>query len=411
MKEIIFFSDEIKKVLKGTSLSILKEYFDGRKLFLDLDFAKAEKKVSEFTTILFEKIQKLEPEKLRKSIELDLHQIYTMRDGKFLLPVIRELKLANDEIIEFIEDSAKTYDQTFILFLKDEDCFRNNYLAYGDGKVHKNWWNIRTDYVEKDCDISDKLAQELLAEVKRHLLGEGMGKYYVCNKKSFGNKEQIVIFYQNLPEEKLELQNKTIDIKVARPISKIVFLYDKKRRFVKTFSEDEEIRIAAHRAFAKIIFGKEKISKDQPKNKVCRLDTALEKLVNIGSINFTIPPSFNITKIYAVAATFSMVGGDCIMNICSKRKNKRYTNLKDNMGKFLKIDESSANKIAVSDIIMSKIEFTIEYRDYCSKKTYLTKRVAMTDKNAISNISEEDVDFEILDCLREAQILEIGGIS
>ncbi len=76
MREIIPFSDEVKKVLRGTAPSILREYFDGRKLFQDVDFAKeAEIGVGKFVTLMFEKIQSLQPEKLREEVRGDLHSV------------------------------------------------------------------------------------------------------------------------------------------------------------------------------------------------------------------------------------------------------------------------------------------------------------------------------------------------
>ena len=103
-----------------------------------------------------------------------------------------------------------------------------------------------------------------------------------------------------------------------------------------------------------------------------------------------------------------MINGSCGAKIFSQKKDGRYSKLKDSIGNFLALDDSSSNSAKLNSILMSEIEFLIEYRDYCSKKTYRTKRIAMTSKNSISNLGEEDVDFEVLDCFREAQILEIG---
>ena len=252
------------------------------------------------------------------------------------------------------------------------------------------------------------MVQKLFDEIKTRLLNEGMGKKYDIHKKSFGGKEQIVIFYQDLPEEKPEMHKNKIDMVVSRPINKIVFLYDKRRRFVKTFNEDEQVRIIAHQAFAKVIFGKNQIAKDQPKNKICKLDAALGQLVSRGEIIFLIKPNLNVTKIIPIATTVKMINGSCGAKIFSQKKDGRYSKLKDSIGNFLALDDSSSNSAKLNSILMSEIEFLIEYRDYCSKKTYRTKRIAMTSKNSISNLGEEDVDFEVLDCFREAQILEIG---
>lgn len=407
MKEIIPFSDEIKKVLRGTAPSILKEYFDGRKLFQDVDFAKEEESgVFKFVAMMFEKIQKLQPEKLREEVRGDLHRIYVMQNSKALLPVIRELKNVGDQIIEFIEDSEKAYDQTFTLFLKDSECFKNHYLVHGDGKSYKRWWSVRTDYVQKNCNVTEELVKKLFSEAKKHLLSEGMGKHYHIHRKPFGSKEQIVIFYQDLPEEKPELLKKKIDMKVSRPIKKIVFLYDQKRGFVKTFSEDEAVRIEAHRIFAKVIFGKKSIPSSQPLNRVCKLDKALEQIIKRGEIMFVIDPTLNVSKITLVAATFMDL--DAVFRIASRKKKSIYTNLRKNLTKCFKLDEESGNEVPITNLVMTEVEFLIEYSDFFSKQNYRSKRIAMNNKNSISSLSEEDVDFEILDCFRNAEILEIG---
>jgi hypothetical protein len=406
MREVIPFSDEIRKVLRGTAPSILKEYFDGRKLFQDVDLIKEEEKgLLKFITLMFEKIQNLQPEKLREEVKSDLHRIYVMQNSKSLLPVIRELKNVEDQIIEFIDDSEKAYDQTFTLFLKNNECFTSHYLVHGDGKAYKRWWSVRTDYVQKDFDLSEDLVKKLFSEAKRHLLSEGMGKHYHMHRKPFGSKEQIVIFYQHLLEEKPELQNKKIDMRFSRPIKKIVFLYDKKRGFVKTFNEDE-VRIEAHRLFARIIFGKETIPSGQPQNRVCKLDKALEQLVSRGEILFVIPQNLNISKITLISAVF--MDSEVVLKLSSRRNKAIYTSLKKNLERFFKLDESSENAVQINALRMTEIEFRVDYRDFFSKKTYRSKRIAMSSKNSISNLSEEDVDFEILDCFRGAGILEIG---
>ncbi|MBU6339163.1 MAG: hypothetical protein KGQ36_04225 [Rickettsiales bacterium] len=407
MKEIIPFREEITKVLRGTSIQILKEYFDGHKLFLDIDFQEESKKgIGKIVELLFDKIHKIEPEKLREDVRTDLHRIYNMQNGKYLLPVIRELKNVGGETVKFIEDFEKPYDYAFILFLKDPDCFRNHYLVYGDGKSYKRWWSVRTDYVQKDKELPDELVRKLFAEVKNHLLGEGMGKHYDYHRKAFGGKEQVVIFYQDLPEEKPELQNKKIDMKVSRPIKKIVFLYDKKRNFVKVFSEDESVRIKAHRIFAKVVFNRDQIPSSQPLNRVCRLDKALDQIIEKGEIIFETSPSLNISKITVVSAAF--MDSKAVFRIASRRTKSIYSNIRSNLSKCFKIDEVSENLLPIRNLKMTEIEFYIEYKDFIGKQLYKTKRVAMSYKNSISNLSEEDVDFEILDCFRVAGILEIS---
>lgn len=407
MKEIIPFSEEIRKVIRGTAPTILKEYFDGRKLFQDIDLLKEEEDgLNKFVTMMCDKIQNISSEKQRDEVRSDLHRIYVMHSGKSLLPVLRELKNVNDEIIEFFDDPEKPYDLTFTLFLKDNECFRNHYLVHGDGKSYKIWWSVRTDYVKKDCNISDEMVKNLFFEAKNHLLSEGMGQHYDINRKAFGSKEQIVIFYQDLPEEKPELQKKKIDMKVSRPIKKIVFLYDKRRGFVKTFNEDENVRIEAHRIFAKVVFSKQSIPSSQPLNHICKLDKALEQIIKRGEIVFTISDALNVSKITLVSATFKDT--DSVIIVASRRKKTGYTHLRKSLVKFFKLDEDSGNVVPITNVEMTQIEFSIEYRDFFSKQTYRTKRIALNSKNSISNLSEEDVDFEILDCFRGAEILEIS---
>lgn len=233
-----------------------------------------------------------------------------------------------------------------------------------------------------------------------------MGQHYDINRKAFGSKEQIVIFYQDLPEEKPELQKKKIDMRVSRPIKKIVFLYDKRRGFVKTFNEDENVRIEAHRIFARVVFSRQSISSSQPLNHICKLDKALEQIIKRGEIVFTIPAALNVSKITLISATFK--DADSVVIVASRRKKTGYTNLRKNLAKFFKLDEESGNVVPITNVTMTQIEFSIEYRDFFSKQTYRTKRIALNNKNSISNLSEEDVDFEILDCFRGAEILEIS---
>jgi len=260
--------------------------------------------------------------------------------------------------------------------------------------------------VQKNCDVTKEMVDKLFSEAKNHLLSEGMGKHYHIHRKAFGSKEQIVIFYQDLPEEKPELMKKKIDMRISRSIKKIVFLYDQKRGFVKTFSEDEGVRVEAHRIFAKIIFGRKSIPSSQPLNHVCKLDKALEQIIKRGEILFVIDPALNVSKITLVAASFMDFDG--VFRIASRKKRGTYTNLRKNLVKCFKLDEASANEVSISNLSMTEVEFLVEYRDFFSKQTYRSKRISMSSKNSISSLSEEDVDFEILDCFRGAEILEIS---
>lgn len=407
MQEVIIFQDEVRKVLKGTSLELLKEYFDSNKLLQNVDFDKErEKGLNKFVNFLLDKIKDLEPKSLSKEVNKEIHRIYSMKSGKYLMPALRELKNIKDYKINFDEVSKKPYDLTFNLFLKDKERFRNIYLSFGDGKNHKTWQSIRTDYVEKGKNLSNQMVEELFLHIKNHLLGEGMGSHYDINRSSFGGKEQIVIFYQGIPEEKPEIANKRIDMSISRSITKIVFLYDKNRAFVSVLNEDKNVRKEAHKIFAKVVFEKDSIPSSQSSNMVCKLDNAFKQIKEKGEIIFEIPYHMNVKKITAISASF--LTPKSRVNITSLNKKYGYSNIRENISDCIRIDANSKNTILIENVKMTDITFNVEYNDYFSNTEFKTRKVTMSMRNSITNIDKEDVDFEILDCFREAGILQIN---
>ena len=90
------------------------------------------------------------------------------------------------------------------------------------------------------------------------------------------------------------------------------------------------------------------------------------------------------------------------IEIDAGKKNEALNDLHQSLVKFITVDQASNNEIAVEDLEVSWMEFAVSCQD---GDKLATKKVSISNRNKISNIGEEDVDFEILDCFKSAGIL------
>ena len=102
MKSNPYKKDEITGVIRNTSLQILRQYFDTHRLFAGQDFEKNAKKVlAKFVDGLVAEIEKIVPETLQEQVKQDLHRIYSMKNGKTFLALIRDVKYEGGDIVKY----------------------------------------------------------------------------------------------------------------------------------------------------------------------------------------------------------------------------------------------------------------------------------------------------------------------
>ena len=408
MKSNPYKKEEITGVIRNTSLQILRQYFDTHRLFAGQDFEKNAKKVlAKFVDGLVAEIEKIVPETLQEQVKQDLHRIYSMKNGKTFLALIRDVKYEGGDIVKIFADAIRPYDKAFILFLKYPEAFNHNYITYVDGKNHKKMWAMRNDsYIKKDKVLSDVMIDKLRDEASKYLSGEGRVGKVITARKTSEFKEEIVIHYNDFPEEKPDLDGDKVDTKFVPKANKIIIVYDKKRRFVKTYSEDAGIRSAMHRVFAKVVFDQDNIPHKQPDNKVCNLNFALDQIINKDSIPFKISKEFCISKILPVSIQLQKKNTNHSLYISANRMGDKYDDLYEAIKNYFTTDHSS-DKAKLKETEILALELAFLHSDPRSRKELITKRTTLTSKNTVTDIGEDDVHFEMVECLRDSMLLQI----
>lgn len=398
-----FKEENIRTVLKNTSPELLRQYFNGRNWGLEEDYAKNKKKaVGEFVDYLFNRIESVPAQTEKNRIKSDLQKVFVMRNEKAILGLIREANQLNIEIVNLIRETKNNFDQAFILLLNDKKSFDDFYLVYDSNCARKNWWEARNDYIaEEDHEISEEVFKKITGLAKQYLESENKGKKYCERRISFAQQEYIFAFYEDSPHEQLEIVDGELEINFSNPVDKVVFLYDKKHKFVKVFGADKMIRQKMHKIFAKEVFDKEEIVEEQLKNEIYDIAHSFNQLITNGAINFEIGEGL-VESIDPSLIKLRLKNGTSI-EIDAGKSSGEPNNLCDALKKFIAIDDASENEIAPEDIEPLWMEFAVSYRD---NEKLSNKSIRISNRNKISSIGEEDVDVEILDCFRNAGILK-----
>ena len=405
MKTKSFKEENLRTVLKNASPELLLRYFnDNRGWNLEEDYAKAKKKaVGKFVDSLVERIEAEPSQDTKNKIKSDLQKVFVMRNEKAILGLIRESGQLNADVTNLIKESKNNFDQALILLLNDKKSFDDFYLVYDSSHSGKRWWDARNDYVSADsAEISDESLKQITAGARAYLESENKGRKYCERIVSFANQEYIFAFYEDSPREQLGIKDGELEISFSNPIDKVVFLYDKKHKFVKVLGGDQVIRTAMHKIFAKEVFNEEKIEEEQVKNEIYNIAHAFEQLIANKSINFEIGTKSTIKNIIPSLVKLRIKNTGEAIEIDAGKKGDSFNDLHQSLAKFIAVDQASNNEIAVEDLEVSWMEFTVSYQD---GEKLATKKVSISNRNKISNIGEEDVDFEILDCLKSAGIL------
>ncbi len=405
MKIKSFKEENLRTVLKKTSPELLLQFFNKNHGWeLGEELAKDKKKgVGKFVDSLVERIEAVEPQTAKNKIKSDLQKIFVMRSEKAILGVIREASLLNVNVANLIRETKNNFDQALILLLNDKESFDKFYLVYDSNHSGKRWWDARNDYVSAESqEISDDALKQITAGARAYLESENKGRQYCERRVSFANQEYIFAFYEDSPHEQLEIRDGELEISFSNPVDKVVFFYDKKHKFVKVLGGDQVIRSAMHKIFAKEVFNEEKIEEEQVKNEIYNIAHAFEQLIANKSINFEIGTKSTIKTIIPSLVKLRIKNTGESIEIDAGKKGQSLNDLHQSLAKFIAVDQASNNEIAVEDLEVSWMEFAVSYQD---GDKLATKKVSISNTNKISNIGEEDVDFEILDCLKSAGIL------
>jgi|GEM_PF-2668621 len=405
MKTKSFKEENIRTVLKNASPELLLKFFNENHSWkLGKDYAKDKKKaVGKFVDSLVEKIETTEPQTAKNRIKSDLQKVFVMRSEKAILALIREASRLKADVVSLIREAENNFDQALILLLNDKKSFDDFYLVYDSNHSGKRWWDARNDYVsEENQEISDDALKQITTKAKAYLESENKGKKYCERRVSFIDQEYIFAFYEDSPHEQLEIKDGELEISFSNPVDKVVFFYDKKHKFVKVLGGDQVIRSAMHKIFAKEVFNEEKIEEEQVKNEIYNIAHAFEQLITNKSINFEISTKSTIKNITPSLVKLRIKNTRESIEIDAGKKNESFNDLHQSLAKFIAVDQASHNEIAVEDLEALWMEFTVSYQD---GEKLATKKVSISNRNKISNIGEEDVDFEILNCFKSAGIL------
>ncbi len=405
MKIKSFKEANIRTVYKNASPELLRRFFNENHGWnLEEDYAKDKKSgVTKFVDYLMERTESEPTQSTKNKIKSDLQKVFVMRGEKAILGLIREANQLNSEVVNLIREAENNFDQALILLLNDKKSFDDFYLVYDSNHSGKRWWDARNDYVsEENQEISDDALKQITTKAKAYLESENKGKKYCERRVSFVDQEYIFAFYEDSPHEQLEIKDGELEISFSNPVDKVVFFYDKKHKFVKVLGGDQVIRSAMHKIFAKEVFNEEKIEEEQVKNEIYNIAHAFEQLITNKSINFEISAKSTIKNIAPSLVKLRIKNTGESIEIDAGKKNESFNDLHQSLAKFIAVDQASNNEIAVEDLEALWMEFAVSYQD---GEKLATKKVSISNRNKISNIGEEDVDFEILDCFKSAGIL------
>ena len=409
-----FKQENLKSLFNNASPNFLQQYFKNNGLLANVDFEKERekekgreaKKQQIFANFLLEEIEKIASDKERGKIKAELNKIYLMRDNKAILGFIREGTL-KQETINKITEEKNNFNQSFILFLEEKDNFNNFYLVYDVSNYGRKWWSTRNDYVEGNQEITEDIKNKLINEAKKSLERSNEDSEF-CNKTiTLGDKEYIFAFYEDLAQEQHQIKNGELETIFSNPVNKVVFLYDKTNKFIKIYGADKFIKQKMHKVVAKIVFGKEEIPDEQARNEVYNLNYAFEQLVNNQEINFKINPKKSIKKIIPTLIKLHNPNSNQSIEIVAGKKYDKYNNLFDSIKNYVAVDNNSKNEVFFDELEPNWIGFIVFYQDPFDSNKESKKDFKISNTNKINNIGDEDIDLEILDCLRDSGIMAI----
>ena len=401
-----FKQENLKSLFNNSSPNLLQQYFNNKSLLSDVDFEeeKEARKKNGFTNFLIEEIEKIIIDSEKGKIKADLNKIYLMRDNKAILGFIRDGSL-KEATIKKIKEEENNFNQSLILFLEEQENFEEFYLIYDVNKNGKKWWNTRNDYVSGDQEITEEISNNLIKEAKKYLEGKNQGSEFCSKRITLGGNEYVFAFYEDLAQEQHKIKDGELKTTFSNPVNKVVFLYNKTNKFIKIYGADKFIKEKMHKVAAKVIFKKEEISQEQERNEIYDLRKVYNDLVSNQEVSFKISPNSAIKRIIPISINLLKSSNDTL-EIKSGKMKGEYNNLFDNLGQHIAIDEASKNEISFDEVEPLWINFVIFYQDLFDKNKISSKEFKITNKNNICNIGDEDIDFEILECLQDSGIMK-----
>jgi hypothetical protein len=411
MSNNTFKIENIKTVLRTVSTDLIQECFENKKLFQDINFKDEKNKLKkDFVDFVIEKIESIETISIRNKIKYDLHRVFVMGNEKAIMPFIRRRNSIGEQIVSLIKSTNNNYEKSFILFLNCEADFDDFYLIHQAENYNSKWWDIRSDYSSNNVELNDDLVDDVVKEAEKYLINENRAKKYCKKVITIADKEYIFAFYEDFPVPTMEIKDGIgLEMKFLNPVNDIVFMYDKKHKFVNICAKDATIRKNMHKLFAKTVFKKEDIPEEQVKNEICDTVFAFEQMANDGNIHFEIDDKSNIIKVVPILIKLQMKEDNSMMELKAGKKNGEYCDLYNSLKNWMMLESASKNTIAPEDVNVLWIKFVIYYRDSFNKDSVETKEVKITNGNKISSLGDEDIDFEIIDCFKDSRIIKIGS--
>jgi hypothetical protein len=403
-----FKQENLKSLFNKAAPHLLQKYFNNEYLLNNVDFEKERelKKQQGFTKFLMEEIEKIAADSQKGKVKADLSKIYLMRDSKAILGFIRDGSL-KEETIRKIKEEDNIFNRSIILFLEEQKSFEEFYLVYDVTNNGGRWWSARNDYIEGDQEITDTIKNDLIDGAKTYLDRKNKDGNFCHKTITLGDKEFIFAYYEDLAQERIKIKGGELETTFSCPVNKVVFLYDKANKFMKIYGADKHIKEKMHKVAAKAIFKKEEIPKEQSKNEVYDIKMAYEALVNNQEIYFKIAPDSPIDKITPTFIKLHNPNSNERIEISAGEKQGQYNRLFDSLKKHIAIDTFSKNPVSFDEVEPLWIGFTAFYQDPFDKNKISKKDFKITNKNNICNIGDDDIDFKILDCLRDSGIIKI----
>jgi hypothetical protein len=402
-----FTQENLKSLFSNSSPHLLQQYFHNKNLLKNINFEeeKNQRKKRGFTSFLIEEIEKIIADSERGKIKADLNKIYLMREKQAIQNFLRDGSL-KEETIHKAKEENNNLDKALVLFLEDQANFEDFYLVYDVVNYGKKWWNTRNDYVDEDQEITEEIKNNLVNEAKKYLEAKNQDGKFCDRTISIGDNEYIFAFYEDLAQEQYQIKDGELNTIFSNPVNKVVFLYNKTKKFIKIYGADKHIKEKMHQVAAKIIFNKDEIPQEQEKNEIYDLMRVYDDLINNQSISFKINPNSAIKRIIPISINL-LKPSNGTLEIKSGKMNGEYSNLFDSLRQHIAVDEISKNEVSFDEVEPLWISFIALYQDNFDKNRISSKEFKITNRNNVCNIGEEDIDFEILDCLQDSGIMKI----